>query len=398
MNYGEKSIKIHKKKNVLRIIPNVKLETKDDLSTYYTPGIAAVSREIASDKKKIFDLTIKRNTVAVVSDGSAVLGLGNIGPEGALPVMEGKSLLFSEFVGIDAFPICLATQDTKEIIQCVKMIAPVFGGINLEDISAPRCFEIEDALQNIGIPVMHDDQHGTAVVVLAGLINALKVVKKDITNCKIVISGAGSAGVAVAKLLIVYSQLSPHLTSPCKGEGLNIIVLDSKGMIGPKRKDLNPSKKELLDITKNKEDGTLEDAMKNADVFIGVSAPNILTEQMVESMAKHSIIFAMANPIPEIDPVLAKKAGAEIVATGRSDFSNQINNVLAFPGIFRGALDTKAVKITQSMKLAAAFALSNHVKKLSNTNIIPSALDKKIAKIVAKAVAKAAILEGVVRC
>ena len=387
MNYGEKSIKIHQKKNVLRVVPNVKLETKDDLSTYYTPGIAAVSKEIAADKSKIFDLTIKRNTVAVVSDGSAVLGLGNIGPEGALPVMEGKALLFSEFAGIDAFPICLATQNVKEIIQSVKMITPVFGGINLEDISAPRCFEIEDALQNIGIPVMHDDQHGTAVVVLAGLINALKVVKKNIAKCKIVISGAGSAGVAVSKLILVHSK-----------KKADIIVLDSKGMIGPKRKDLNQSKKELLDITKNKEDGSLEDAMKNADVFIGVSAPNILTEKMVKNMAEKSIIFAMANPIPEIDPALAKKAGAEVVATGRSDFPNQINNVLAFPGIFRGALDAKATKITQSMKLAAAYALSNHVKKLSNTNIIPSALDRNVVTIVAKAVAKAAIDEGVVRC
>ena len=401
MNYGEKSIKIHQKKNVLRVVPNVKLETKDDLSTYYTPGIAAVSKEIAADKNKIFDLTIKRNTVAVVSDGSAVLGLGNIGPEGALPVMEGKALLFSEFAGIDAFPICLATQNVKEIIQSVKMITPVFGGINLEDISAPRCFEIEDALQNIGIPVMHDDQHGTAVVVLAGLINALKVVKKDITNCKIVISGAGAAGTAITNIIIEYSKTVSTSTYEVEVRGQSspqIIILDSKGMIGPKRKDLNPSKKELLNITKNKEDGSLEDAMENADVFIGVSAPNILTEKMVKTMAKKSIIFAMANPIPEIDPALAKKAGAEIVATGRSDFPNQINNVLAFPGIFRGALDAKAIKITQSMKLAAAFALSNHVKKLSNTNIIPSALDKKVAKIVAKAVAKAAILEGVVRC
>lgn len=387
MNYGEKSIKIHMKKNILRIVPNVKLETKNDLSTYYTPGIAAVSKEIATDKKKIFDLTIKRNTVAIVSDGSAVLGLGNIGPEGALPVMEGKALLFSEFAGIDAFPICLATQDAKEVIHCVKMIAPVFGGINLEDISAPRCFEIENALQDIGIPVMHDDQHGTAVVVLAGLINALKVVKKDITKCKIVISGAGSAGVAVVKLLLVYSKNSAR-----------IIILDSKGMIGPKRKDLNDSKKELLNIIKNKEDGSLEDAIKNADVFIGVSAPNILSEKMVKTMAKKAIIFAMANPIPEIDPVSAKKAGAEIVATGRSDFPNQINNVLAFPGIFRGALDAKAVKITQSMKLSAAFALSNYLKKPSGSNIIPSALDRNVAKIVAKAVAKAAIVEGVVRC
>lgn len=408
-NYGERSKKIREKKNVLKVVPNVLLKSKNDLSTNYTPGVAAVSREIAADKSKIFDLTIKRNSVAVVSDGSAVLGLGNIGPEAALPVMEGKALLFSEFAGIDAFPICLATQNSKEIIQSVKNIAISFGGINLEDISAPRCFKIENALQDIGIPVMHDDQHGTAVVVLAGLINALKIVKKNIAGCKIVISGAGAAGVAVTKLILEYANGSDYLSprhsqghirsgSSSKDKSSPIItIFDSKGAIGPKRKDLNVSKKELLKITKNKFDGKLDEAITGADIFIGVSAPNILTQKMVKSMNKNAIIFAMANPIPEIDPKLAKKGGGAIVATGRSDYPNQINNVLAFPGIFRGALDSKATKITQSMKLAAAFALANYVKKLSLTNIIPSALDKNVTKKVALAVKNAAIKEKVIR-
>lgn len=386
MDYGAASIKMHLKKNVLKVVPNVKLETKADLSTYYTPGIAAVSKEIAADKRKVFDLTIKRNTVAVVSDGSAVLGLGNIGPEAALPVMEGKSLLFAEFAGIDAFPICLATQDVKEIIQCVKNMAPVFGGINLEDISAPRCFEIEDALQNLGIPVMHDDQHGTAVVVLAGLINALKVVDKKIEECKIVISGAGAAGTAITKLLLQYSKIKPR-----------IVVLDTTGSIYNGRIEMTPFKEDLARITANKEKGQLKEIIKDADVFIGVSAPNILTGEMVKTMGSGAIVFAMANPVPEIDPKVAKEAGAKVVATGRSDYPNQINNVLAFPGIFRGAIDAKATKITQSMKLSAALALAKYVKNPTASKVIPEALDRNVSKIVAAAVKEASTYDKAAR-
>lgn len=378
MNYGSESIKIRKEKNVLKVCPNVSLKSRDDLATFYTPGIAEVSRVIAGDKSRIFDLTIKRNSVAVVTDGSAVLGLGNIGPEAALPVMEGKALLFAEFAKIDAFPICLDTQDSALIIQTVKLIAPVFGGINLEDISAPRCFEIENALQELGIPVMHDDQHGTAIVVLAGLINALKVVDKKINNIKIIISGAGAAGTAIARIILSYSK-----------DKANIIILDRKGAIYLGRPDMSPEKRELATITKNKERGNLEQVIKNADVFIGVSAPNLLSEQMVFSMNKKAIVFAMSNPTPEIDPALAQRAGAAIVATGRSDFPNQINNVLAFPGIFRGALDAGSTQITNKMKIAAAMALSNYVKRPTQTNIIPSPLDKKVVLVVATAVKNA---------
>jgi len=378
MNYGEESVKLHKEKNVLRVAPNVPVKTRDDLSICYTPGIAEVSKAIAEDKDQIFNLTIKRNSVAVVTDGSAVLGLGNIGPEAALPVMEGKALLFSEFAGIDAFPICLATQDTKEIIQTVKNIAPGFGGINLEDISAPRCFEIEEALQDLGIPVMHDDQHGTAVVVLAGLINALKVVKKDFANIKIIISGAGAAGTAIAKMILAYSH-----------DKAEIIMLDSQGAICHLRDGLSAEKIDLLNITQNISCGELSEVIKNTDVFIGVSAPNILTEAMVASMNQGAIIFAMANPIPEIDPVLAKAAGAAVIATGRSDFPNQINNVLAFPGIFRGALDKRAKRISKPMLLAAAEALASYIKHPTAENIIPSPLDRGVVKAVSEAVSKA---------
>jgi malate dehydrogenase (oxaloacetate-decarboxylating) len=386
MDYGEKSVEAHLKQNVIKITPNVDVETKEDLSIYYTPGVAAVSRAIASDKKKVFDLTIKRNSVAVISDGSAVLGLGNIGPEGALPVMEGKALLFSKLAGIDAFPICLATQDTQEIIQTIRNIAPVFGGINLEDISAPRCFEVEKAIEDMGIPVMHDDQHGTGIVVLAGLINALKVVNKKIENCKIVISGAGAAGTAITKFLLAYSE-----------KKLNIIVVDSKGSVCQPRENLTPEKKELADLTEHYDCCSLTDAIKGADIFIGVSAPNILTQEMVKSMAKDSIVFAMANPDPEIDPKLAIEAGVRVIATGRSDYPNQINNVLAFPGVFRGAFDAKATKITQSMKLAAAYAIANCVETPTEVNIIPRALDPKVVQTVAKAVKEAAIKENVIR-
>lgn len=380
MNYGEESIKLHTEKNVLRVSPNVPVKTRDDLSICYTPGIAEVSKAIAEDKAKVFDLTIKRNSVAVVTDGSAVLGLGNIGPEAALPVMEGKALLFSEFAGLDAFPICLATQDAKEIIQTVKNIAPGFGGINLEDISAPRCFEIEDALQDLGIPVMHDDQHGTAVVVLAGLINALKVVEKDFSNIEIVISGAGAAGTAIAKMILAYSE-----------NKAKIIMLDSQGAICDKRDELSDAKQDLQTVTQNTSCGKLAEVIQNTDVFIGVSAPNILAEEMVASMNKGAIIFAMANPVPEIDPVLAIKAGAAVVATGRSDFPNQINNVLTFPGIFRGALDARAKRITKEMLLAAAEALASYIEKPTAENIIPSPLDRGVVKAVSEAVAKAVI-------
>jgi malate dehydrogenase (oxaloacetate-decarboxylating) len=378
MDFGQESIKVRKSMNVLRVMPNVDLKTRDDLSTYYTPGIAAVSRAIAKDKNKVFDLTIKRNSVAVVSDGSAVLGLGNIGPEAALPVMEGKSLLFSEFAGIDAFPICLATQDSAEIINIVRNIAPSFGGINLEDISAPRCFEIEESLQDLGIPVMHDDQHGTAVVVLAGLINALKVVGKKISEVKIVISGAGAAGTAVANIILEYSE-----------QKANIVVVDRQGAIALSRPDMTAEKLKLAQMTKNKKSGTLAQVINSADVFIGVSAPNILTKEMVESMSKDAIVFAMANPVPEIDPALAKEAGAKVIATGRSDFPNQINNVLAFPGIFRGALDARATRITPAMLRAAALALANYVKNPSIENIIPSPLDRGVVKAVSDAVKSA---------
>lgn len=379
MDYGQKSIDIRKDKNVLRVIPNVELKSRDDLSTYYTPGIAAVSRAIAEDKSKVFDLTIKRNSVAIVSDGSAVLGLGNIGPEAALPVMEGKALLFSEFAGIDAFPICLATQDTEEIIQTVKNIAVSFGGINLEDISAPRCFEIEERLQDLGIPVMHDDQHGTAVVVLAGLINALKVVKKEVGDIKIIISGAGAAGTAIAQIITDYSN-----------QKAKIVVVDRQGAISLTRPDLTSAKKVLADMTQNQETGTLEDVIKNADVFIGVSAPGILSKEMVASMGKDAIVFAMANPVPEIDPALALEAGARVVATGRSDYPNQINNVLAFPGIFRGALDARAKIISKEMLTAAALALANYVTNPKYEEIIPSPLDRGVVKAVSSAVYDAA--------
>lgn len=379
MDYGKKSIESRKLQNVITVRPNVKLKNRDDLSTYYTPGIAEVSRRIAEDKTKVFDLTIKRNSVAVVTDGSAVLGLGNIGPEAALPVMEGKSLLFSEFSGIDAFPICLATQDTEEIIQTVKNIAPGFGGINLEDISAPRCFEIEERLQDIGIPVMHDDQHGTAVVVLAGLINALKVVKKDFAGLKIVISGAGAAGTAIAKIITEYSKNKSK-----------IIVVDRQDAIYLGRPEMTAEKIKLAKLTDNKEQGGLAEVIKNADVFIGVSAPKILTGEMVGSMNKDAIVFAMANPVPEIDQEEAKAAGAKVIATGRSDFPNQINNVLAFPGIFRGALDAHAKKITDKMLLAAALALANFIEKPAAEYIIPSPFDRNIAGVVAEAVQKAA--------
>ncbi len=347
--------------------------TEKSLPVLYTPGVAEVSKAIAKDKKLANIYTIKKNTVAVISDGSAVLGLGNIGPEAALPVMEGKCLLFKELAGVDAFPIVLATQDTEEIIKLVKNIAPTFGGINLEDISAPRCFEIEERLKKeLDIPVFHDDQHGTAIVVLAGLINALKAVKKNIKDIKIVISGAGAAGIAITKLLIKYGAR-------------NIILVDSTGIIHKERKvGMNLAKEEIAHLTNHRRaEGILHDAIIGADVFIGVSAPNILKAQDIRKMAKDPIVFAMSNPIPEIMPKEAKKGGAVVIATGRSDFANQLNNVLAFPGIFRGALDNGVKEITEKHKIKAAEALASLVKNPKCDKIIPKALDKKAVKIIA---------------
>lgn len=382
-------LEFHEKyKGKIKVCSKVPLKTKDDLSLAYTPGVAEPCLKIKENKENIYKYTFKGNSVAVVTDGSAVLGLGNIGPEAALPVMEGKAVLFKEFADIDAFPICLNTQDPEEIIKTVKNIAPSFGGINLEDISAPRCFEIEERLrQELDIPVFHDDQHGTAVVVLAALINAAKVIKKDIKDLKIMISGAGAAGIAIAKIL--------------KSEGIKEIVLvDSKGAIYYCREDLNKFKKQIALITnieckgkkglKDPEEckrcmrGNLKETIKGKDVFIGVSAPNIVNEEMISSMNKDPIVFAMANPTPEIMPDKAKQAGAKIVATGRSDFPNQINNVLAFPGIFRGALNKRA-KITEKMKLAAAHALASIIEPDEN-NILPSPFNKEIVKKISKAV------------
>ena len=347
--------------------------TKDNLKVLYTPGVAEVSRAVAKNKKLADQYTIRKNTVAVISDGSAVLGLGNIGPLGALPVMEGKALLFKELGGVDAFPIVLATQDTEEIIKTVKNIAQTFGGINLEDISAPRCFEIEERLKKeLDIPVMHDDQHGTAIVVLAGLINALQVVKKDIKKIRIVISGVGAAGVAVTKLLI-------------KSGAKNIVMVDSRGIIFEERDGgLNDSKMEIARLTNPKNlKGTFHEALYGADVFIGVSAPNLLKAQDISMMAKDAIVFAMANPVPEILPEEAKKGGARVVATGRSDYPNQLNNVLAFPGIFRGALDNGVKKITDEHKIKAARAIAGLVKNPKSGKIITDALDKRVARAVA---------------
>lgn len=349
------------------------IENKEDLSLAYTPGVAEVSREIAEHPEKVFDYTIKSHTVAIVSDGSAVLGLGNIGASGAIPVMEGKAALFKTFAGIDAFPICLDTQDPIEIIKIVKAIAPIFGGINLEDIAAPRCFEIEAGLQNIGIPVMHDDQHGTSIVVLAGLINAAKVADKKLDEITVVVNGAGAAGNAISCLLSEKVE--------------NVIVVDSKGVIDRERRDLDPYKIKLLEITnKNNLSGGLRDAMKGADVFIGVSKGNLLTADDIKLMNKNAIIFAMANPTPEIMPLEALKGGALIVATGRSDMPNQINNSLAFPGVFKGALESRATQITKEMKIAAAESLAALVVNPTVDKIIPGPFDKGVVEAVETAI------------
>jgi len=386
MDIYQESIKLHKKlKGKIQIQAKFKVKDKHDLALVYTPGVAQVSRDIAKDPRKAYDLTIKGNSIAIVSDGSAVLGLGNIGPYAAIPVMEGKALLFKEYAGINAFPITIHTQNSFEIINLVKNISPVFAGVNLEDISAPRCFEVEEALQNIGIPVFHDDQHGTAIVLLAALINSAKVVGKDIKNLKVVISGAGAAGTAIARLLLCVGH-DPKVCEPVK----EIIVCDSKGIVSKKRVNISENlwKMRLANLTNRQDvEGTLKDALKNADVFIGVSKGGVLNPEWIKLMNEKPIVFAMANPEPEIMPDIAKKAGAYIVGTGRSDFPNQVNNVLAFPGVFLGAIQAKAKTITNGMKIGAAFALASTVKNPSVDNILPSALNKNVAKTIAKAVA-----------
>ncbi len=378
MTTNEKALKLHEEwHGKLETVSKTPVKTREDLSLAYTPGVAEPCKVIAQDREAAYTYTWKSNTVAVVSDGSAVLGLGNIGPYAAMPVMEGKAVLFKEFGGVNAVPICLDTQDTEEIIKAVTYLAPGFGGINLEDISAPRCFEIEERLKEIlNIPVFHDDQHGTAIVVLAGIINALKVVGKQKENCKVVVNGAGSAGVAITKLLLNYG-----LT--------NIIMCDKVGIIGKNTEGLNYMQKKMSEMTNpHNESGSLADALRGADIFIGVSAPNIVSPDMVSSMNKDSILFAMANPVPEIMPDIAKAAGARVVGTGRSDFPNQINNVVAFPGIFKGALEGRAVQITEEMKLAAAYAIAGLVpdEELNENNIMPEAFDPKVAQVVADAV------------
>ena len=378
MTINEKALELHEKWNgKLDTVSKVQVKTREDLALAYTPGVAEPCKVIAEDPEAAYRYTIKSNTVAVVSDGSAVLGLGNIGPLAAMPVMEGKAVLFKEFGGINAFPICLDTQDTEEIIETVVRIAPAFGGINLEDISAPRCFEIEERLKKLlNIPVFHDDQHGTAIVVLAGIINALKVTGKKKEDCRVVVNGAGSAGVAITKLLLNYGF--PHIT-----------MCDKTGMLCKGMEGLNWMQEKMVGVTNlEHKTGTLADALKGADIFVGVSAPGIVSQEMVASMNKDSILFAMANPVPEIMPDLAKAAGARVVGTGRSDFPNQVNNVLIFPGIFRGALEGRATAITEEMKLAAANAIAALVddSELSDENILPAAFDPRVADAVSKAV------------
>ena len=378
MTTNEKALQLHKEWNgKLETVSKTPVKSREDLSLAYTPGVAEPCKVIAKDPEAAYTYTMKANTVAVVSDGSAVLGLGNIGALAAMPVMEGKAVLFKEFGGVNAVPICLDTQDTEEIIKTVTAIAPAFGGINLEDISAPRCFEIESRLKEIlDIPVFHDDQHGTAIVVLAGIINALKVTGRKKEDCKIVINGAGSAGVAITKLLLRYGF--PDIT-----------MCDITGILSKKSENLNWMQKEMMEVTNLEgKTGTLADALKGADIFVGVSAPNIVTADMVKSMNKNAIIFAMANPVPEIMPDIAKAAGAKVVGTGRSDFPNQVNNVVAFPGIFKGALEGRAAQITEEMKLAAALALANLVpdSELNENNILPEAFDPKAVEVVSKAV------------
>jgi len=386
MSLRDDALEFHRKsRGKIAIKSKVPCVTQEDLSLAYTPGVAEPCCEIAKDPDLVYDYTSKGNIVAVVTDGSAVLGLGDIGAPASIPVMEGKSILFKSFADIDAFPLCVDSKDPTEIVEIVKKTAPIFGGINLEDISAPRCFEIEDRLKKeLDIPVFHDDQHGTAVVTAAALINALKIVGKEFGNVKVAMCGAGAAGVAVSKFLMSFGAK-------------DIILCDSRGIIHPERDDLNPSKQEMAKITNPSKTGSLADAMDGADVFVGVSAPGIVTGEMVENMAPEPIVMAMANPVPEIMPDLAKKAGARVIATGRSDFPNQVNNVLGFPGIFRGALDVRASDINEEMKMAAARAIAELVDEVSEESIIPSPLDRRVVPKVAEAVARAAIESGVAR-
>ncbi|MGN0513427.1 MAG: NADP-dependent malic enzyme [Lachnospiraceae bacterium] len=378
MTNSEKALMLHEEWNgKLETASKCEIKTREDLALAYTPGVAEPCKVIAEDKEAAYKYTIKANTVAVVSDGSAVLGLGNIGAYAAMPVMEGKSVLFKEFGNVNAFPICLDTQDTEEIIKTVVNIAPAFGGINLEDISAPRCFEIEERLKKLlDIPVFHDDQHGTAIVVLAGIINGLKVTGKKKEDCKVIVNGAGSAGIAITKLLLTYGFK-------------NVTMCDKVGILSAKTEGLNWMQQEMVKVTNlEQKEGSLADALVGADIFVGVSAPNIVSADMVKSMNKDSILFAMANPVPEIMPDVAKAAGARIVGTGRSDFPNQVNNVIAFPGIFKGALEGRATQITEEMKLAAANAIAGLVPddEVSDVNILPMAFDPRVADVVAQAV------------
>ena len=378
MTNQEKALELHEKlQGKLETVSKTPVRTREDLALVYTPGVAEPCKVIAKDPAAAYTYTMKANTVAVVSDGSAVLGLGNIGPKAAMPVMEGKAVLFKEFGGVNAVPICLDTQDTEEIIKAVTWLAPAFGGINLEDISAPRCFEIEERLkETLDIPVFHDDQHGTAIVVLAGIINALKVVGKKKEYCRVVVNGAGSAGVAITRLLITYGFS-------------NIIMCDKSGILCDGAEGLNWMQEKMVEVTNlEHKTGTLADALKGADIFVGVSAPNIVSKEMVASMNKDAILFAMANPVPEIMPDLAKEAGAKVVGTGRSDFPNQVNNVVAFPGIFKGALEGRATQITEEMKLAAANAIAGLVpeEELNENNILPEAFDPRVADTVSKAI------------
>ena len=378
MTNAEKALQLHEEWNgKFETTPKMKIQTREDLALAYTPGVAEPCKVIAKDKEAAYKYTIKSNTIAVVSDGSAVLGLGNIGAHAAMPVMEGKAVLFKEFGNVNAVPVCLDTQDTEEIIKTVVNIAPAFGGINLEDISAPRCFEIETRLKELlDIPVFHDDQHGTAIVVLAGIINGLKVTGKTKEDCQVVVNGAGSAGVAITKLLLTYGF--KHVT-----------MCDKSGILSKASEGLNWMQQSMMEVTNlENKTGSLADALRGADIFVGVSAPNIVTADMVKTMNKDAIIFAMANPVPEIMPDVAKAAGARVVGTGRSDFPNQVNNVIAFPGIFKGALECRAKQITEDMKLAAALAIANLVPddEVSDVNILPEAFDPRVADVVSKAV------------
>lgn len=378
MTNAEKALQLHEEwKGKFETTPKMKIQTREDLALAYTPGVAEPCKVIAKDKEAAYKYTIKSNTIAVISDGSAVLGLGNIGAHAAMPVMEGKAVLFKEFGNVNAVPVCLDTQDTEDIIKTIVNIAPAFGGINLEDISAPRCFEIETRLKELlDIPVFHDDQHGTAIVVLAGIINGLKVTGKTKEECQVVVNGAGSAGVAITKLLLTYGF--KHVT-----------MCDKSGILSKTSEGLNWMQQSMMEVTNlENKTGSLADALRGADIFVGVSAPNIVTADMVKTMNKDAIIFAMANPVPEIMPDVAKAAGARVVGTGRSDFPNQVNNVIAFPGIFKGALEGRARQITEDMKLAAALAIANLVPddEVSDVNILPEAFDPRVADVVSKAV------------